>query len=150
MFGLVHVLFGCLLGKNLDSISLIIVLAFLSHFLLDLMPHWDGTFNKDKFSKTGKANITKRDFFIHIADMVLAALMLILVYNSFESKRIIFGAIFSLLPDLIKVGYFTPIRKNKWYMQYLKLHAFFQQEVSWIAGLIIQIGIILILLYMIF
>ena len=41
MILLVHLLFGAAIGSAVNNIWLAIILAFLSHFLLDLMPHID-------------------------------------------------------------------------------------------------------------
>ena len=55
MFVIIHALLGGLIGEYFNSILLIILFSFLSHFFLDMMPHWDGGgfdkkfFNKNRF-----------------------------------------------------------------------------------------------------
>ena len=51
---------------------------------------------------------------------------------------ILSGMFFSLLPDLIKIFYFTPLRNNKLYLDYLKFHSRNEGDTTLLKGLMIQ------------
>ncbi|MFH1359112.1 MAG: hypothetical protein ABIH37_04440 [archaeon] len=228
MFWTIHALFGVLLGTKLDSTGLIIFLAVLFHFIFDALPHWDGDFDREEFSKTGKAVLSMQVKIVHLIDaiitffiiyyfvlgpselfsrlgswmftsieldslflMIMIFLTLYLAYystkilvrnpsnNIFErvlSKKIrivhvinilfvlflIFyflfmsvnlvsiGIFFSLVPDIIKLFYFTPLMKFRPFRGYLKFHAKIQNDLSVAMGLVVQIILFDVLLYFIF
>lgn len=152
MFWVLHILLGMVIGLEFKSAWLIIPIAFLSHFLLDYIPHWDGFFDKEYFNKTGVAKINKIDVIIRTIDFVFIVLITISFYymyiipgSTINKTNLILGAFMALLPDLVKLGYFTKLNKKSTYNKYLKFHSRIQKDVNWKKGLIIQ-GILLIIL----
>ncbi|MFA6022482.1 MAG: hypothetical protein WC781_00160 [Candidatus Pacearchaeota archaeon] len=149
MFYLIHALAGIFIGKSLNSLILISLLAFISHFLLDMIPHWDGHFDKSDFIKSGKAKIKKSTFLLRAVDGILGISAIIFFYYQFNLIGVLIGGFFAVLPDMIKIGYYSKLKNNKYFNNYLKFHAKIQRDVSRNFGIIIQILISLIILYFI-
>lgn len=142
---------GGVIGSSLNSILAITVLALVSHFVLDMIPHWDGFFDKEHFVLFGKAEIDRVTVLVEAAGFLIGVALVTLIYvKSNYNWLVIYGAFISLLPDLIKIGYFTRLRDNKIYMGYLKFHARIQRDVGWKLGMLIQTAIIIVLLIIFF
>ena len=151
MFSLIHAVAGCLIGNYFNSPLLVVILAIISHFVLDIIPHWDGFYDKVLFETKGHININNKALYVQLLDALIALAFIIYFIVSIPSKGIIIfiGAIASLSPDIVKLGFFTPLRNDKFYMGYLKFHSKIQKEVSWQLGAFIQ-AVILIALFTIF
>lgn len=94
MILLIHMLFGAAVGSLIKSPPLAIILAFLSHYLLDLIPHKD-YYLKDINKKWGilRSNILKI-----LLDLCLGILFIFLF--SHPPKLVIYVyAFFAILPD---------------------------------------------------
>ena len=147
---MVHVLLGAFIGLNSESVFLVAVVAVLSHFLLDMIPHWDGHFDHGYFKKTFVANIDKRMILITTTDVLLAFLIAYLLYVEFSSGLVAFGALAAMLPDVIKLGYFTRLMRKRRYRKYLLFHSRIQKETGWKFGLLTQAITAVILLRLLF
>ena len=142
MWYITHALAGCLIGDYFDSLTIVVIVSLISHFLLDMLPHWDGPFDKSFFEKTGKIKMHYSLIFIEAADFLITLFMIsyFIAKSIFLSKTLILvGAAVSLSPDLIKVLYFTPIKRTRLFMRYLKFHSRLQNEVSWKIGVFTQL-----------
>ncbi|VVB77766.1 Uncharacterised protein [uncultured archaeon] len=156
MFWVIHILLGMVIGLEFHSAWLIIPIALLSHFILDYIPHWDGFFDKELFQETGFAKITKRDFMVKLIDFSFMILITLYFYSMYieggmivNKNYLILGAFMALLPDLVKIGYFTRLKKRKTFKKYLHFHSRIQRDINWKKGLIIQaILLIILLLYL--
>jgi len=122
MILLVHMLFGAAIASYIKNPFLAVSLAFLSHYLLDFIPHTE--YNIE--------NIKKRQWNKSLPDVLKLAfdffsgIMLILLLSNPSAgsgQAIIFiAAFFAILPDgLTVLGYFFQIR-------YLELHKKFHQK----------------------
>ena len=140
MIYLIHLFIGCLIGGYFHSIPAIIILALASHFLLDMLPHLDGPYDRLHFEKTGNLKVGKAMYYIEALDFLIV--LAIVIYFSektvFFTSGMMLGVIASLAPDILKAGYFTPLKKNKTYMKYLHFHSRIQNEVSWKFGILNQ------------
>lgn len=93
-----HLLVGAAIGKRVRSVWLVFVLAWLSHYLLDFLPHWDylsdiNIANLDHLTKIGL------DFLLGLS------LVYLLVYPCSKKFPIFVGAIAAILPDCLNVAY---------------------------------------------
>jgi hypothetical protein len=150
MFILLHVLFGAFIGKEVNSVLILLVLALICHFVMDMIPHWDGFFDKNKFESTREIDIIRKDIAVRAFDVVLAAAICIYLYFKMDSSLVILGALFSAAPDLIKVFYFTKARKIKTFDSYLRFHSKIQKGTKRVrTGLLIQAVCIIILIILI-
>lgn len=148
MFYLVHILAGALIGRYIPSLWIVIILSIISHFILDIIPHWDGFTNKP--SKEYKLQINKKRIIIRTADMLMSIVLVSILFTKSSSTIMFIGIFFSLLPDLTKILYFTPLKNTKIIENYMHFHAKIQGKANWKLGLIIQVIISAILLIGIF
>jgi len=146
---IIHALLGILIASHTSSKILILILGIVSHFILDMIPHWDGPFNREEFKRTGKAKINKLNAFLRIIDAILVISLVYYIAGTPEDGLLIFSIFSALLPDIIKIGYITKLKNNKHYMNQLKFHAKIQKDADWRLGLIIQLIIALIIIYLI-
>lgn len=151
MFILIHVLLGGLIGEYYHSVLLIVLISLLSHFILDIIPHWDGgDFDRKFFNKTGMFFSGKISVFINILDVIICIFLMSFLYKEFHSKLMLAGAFAGMIPDLAKLGYLTKLRKNRHFINYLKFHSRIQKDVNWRIGLITQIIITVFLIILLF
>lgn len=94
MILLPHLLLGAVIGKYVQNPALAVILAFLSHYLLDLFPHAeysvDNIFNK-RWRKAGP------DFLKVFLDFTSA--IILVAFFSNNSPIIYICAFFAILPD---------------------------------------------------
>ena len=138
MFMIVHTLLGSLIGVELQSVTLIIILAVASHFILDWIPHWDGGYDRNKFHKSGKFKAKKSKIVLIAIDATITLITLFILYFKFSNKFLLVGAIAAVSPDLLSIGYYTKLKERKTFMGYLKFHSKIQKEVNWKKGMLIQ------------
>ena len=150
MFYLIHALLGALIATNIHSVLLIIIICLASHFLLDMIPHWDGSWDKKLFHLTEKISIKRSTFLIHSIDFLIFINLIYLLYFLFGSKLVVLAAFVSVLPDMMKMGYYTKLRQNKRFMKYLRFHSKIQREVGWKLGLLTQLIILIVILEALF
>lgn len=88
-----HLLVGAAIVKTIPNPVISLPLAFLSHFALDYIPHWDGS-PKTPFSLKTTGWI--------IVDYFIGSMIVILLTVSLENQLLIcFGAFLGTLPDFI-------------------------------------------------
>jgi hypothetical protein len=151
MFVIIHALFGGLIGEYFHSVLFVVLFSLMSHFFLDMIPHWDGGgFDKKIFNKTGMAFVSKLNIFLHVIDMAICLVLISFLYKEYHSKLMVLGAFAGIIPDIAKIGYATKLKRNRHYMGYLKFHSRIQREVNWRLGLAVQGILTLILIVALF
>jgi hypothetical protein len=120
MILLVHLLLGALIGQKISNPFLAVVLAFLSHYLLDLIPH----------TEYGVENIVAKQWKKMLPEIIKVFLdfclgiMLIILFSNPSAgsgRPIIYAcAFFAILPDGISV--INIIFKNKFLESYNYFH----------------------------
>lgn len=116
-----------------------------------MIPHWDGYWDKKLFHLTEKISIKRSTFLISSIDFLIFINLIYLLYFLFDSKIVVLAAFISVLPDIMKAGYFSKkLRQNKKFMKYLRFHSKIQREVGWKVGLLTQLIILFIVLKMLF
>lgn len=149
MFQLIHALVGSWIGEEFNSVILIILLSFVSHFIFDFIPHWDSGFSKNdkkRFIVCESFTVKKSHLVMFCIDFIITLIVITFLYNDLHSKLMLLGAFTAVLPDFIKAGYKTRLKKNKHFMNHLKFHARIQNDVNWKLGIITQAIIIITLL----
>ena len=89
-----HILVGAALMAKIQIIPLALVLAFLSHYVLDFIPHWEYSVDnilKKQWRKTGF------DFLKVALDFSLGILIILAI--SKNQPIILVGAFLAILPD---------------------------------------------------
>jgi len=137
---------GAAIGASTDNLGYIIILAILSHFILDIIPHYDW----------GIWHEGERDFHLRLRDYLLVAtdglLLLIFTYilwdNIAGNLNILIGMFFAVLIDLIfNVPFWKNYTVNAPILKYVqKLHETFHfrlKQKYWYLGVITQIIVII-------
>ena len=97
----VHFLVGAAIGKYIGQTWLIIILAILSHYILDAIPHTKMSVPKG-FIEKGFRGTKLRDWLWRGLEPILGAvLVLILIYLNKDPTPLLIGAFFAGFPDLI-------------------------------------------------
>ncbi|MCX6719670.1 MAG: hypothetical protein NTV36_00985 [Candidatus Staskawiczbacteria bacterium] len=104
MILLVHMLFGAAIASNVQNVYLAVILAFLGHYLLDLLPHVEYSIKKIRVAL---------DFFI--------GLLLIFIFSN-NHYIIYICAMVAIIPDGLSV--IGMLIESK----ILKTHSFIHQE----------------------
>lgn len=98
-----HALVGVLIAGKLHNPALVIPISFASHYVCDLLPHWDaGTYWRKK-SKV-------RFFWESVADVVISIILSYFIFTYLlgnNNYTLMFLAIFAAqLPDWLSAPYF--------------------------------------------
>lgn len=141
MLELPHATVGATIASKIGNPYLSLPLAFLTHFLLDLLPHWNPHIFTEMQS-TGK--VSKKSVFIIVADAILALLVGLIIAFQFwpDSKKVIIvllGAFMGVIPDLIEAPYFFFHSKNEFLLKLIKFQGKIQWKTAPAVGIITQI-----------
>jgi len=83
--------------------------GFLSHFLLDAIPHWDyhlASSRKDEANPLNDDLVISRDFYFDLIKIIGDALLGLIVSWWWFGPYALIGAIGAQLPDLLQFAYF--------------------------------------------
>lgn len=152
MLELPHVAIGLAIASKIPNPLISIPLALASHFLVDLIPHW----NPSLYSETKKlGKPSKKSVNIIIIDVILSLTLGFFVVFKISSSLIfsltlLFSAFASVAPDVIEGFYFFLGVKASWLQALIKFQHNHQGRASFIPGTITQIIAIIISLLVIF
>ncbi|BCX14952.1 MAG: hypothetical protein KatS3mg088_635 [Patescibacteria group bacterium] len=147
-----HVAVGAAIATKIANPFVSLPLAFLSHLLLEKVPHWNPHLNTEK--KTfGK--VTKKSTTIVIIDSVSALSLGLWIALSKSSNFeqfviILLACFFSVLPDLVEAPYFFLNLKSNLIERWIKFQKSLQVDTSVVPGLTTQILTIALALWWIF
>lgn len=124
-----HVALGAAIVAAIPNPLISIPLAFTSHFILDMTPHWNPHLNTEikKFGRLTNSTLTIIGFDLACA-LILSGLMYKLGGNN---PYILLGAFAGILPDIVEGPYFLFGLKNK----YIKIWMDFQKSIQADAGI---------------
>ncbi len=135
-----HVVVGATIATKIGNPFLAIPLAFLSHFVLDKVPHWNPHLNTE-IKKYGKP--TKNSTIIVVGDVVLSLVLGGLIAShaptQMQSLNVLFGGFAAVLPDVIEGPYFFLGVKNKLVQNWLKFQKSIQVDTTIGPGLATQV-----------
>ena len=146
MILLPHIITGAMIGAKTKNLGLIIILSFLSHFILDKIPHWDYSIKGVKDFR-GTRNFKKLVMtLIKIGIDGLIGLLIVSLtlwqsdmFNSDYLLFILFGIFASVLPDLL--GILSEIMHNNLLNIFAKFHDFAHSKKTEKEGKITFLGI---------
>lgn len=118
-----HATLGAVIGKAVGNPVLAFIFGFISHFLIDMVPHGD-TGLADNY-KIHKKNVRRAIAYVMV-DAIVAILFVLLLANTKDiamMKSFTWGIIGSVLPDLI-IGVYE-ITKTPLLRWFNTLHFFF-------------------------
>lgn len=154
MFATTHAITGIVLTRVTANVPILFGLSFLSHIVLDLIPHGDNILlaNEEKYLKSKKIRI----FFLYcLIDIALTTgiFLYLISKNSLDPTLMVVAIFGALLIDLISVGY----KITKWKFLagferwHLRLHYVFAKylprgDISPLTSIILQIIFIVVVL----
>jgi hypothetical protein len=134
-----HVIVGAAIAARVSNPFLAIPLAFLSHFALELVPHWNPHINTE--IKT-HGHITKESMRVMYFDSFLAlasGTFLSFAAPSPHGPIVSLIACFaSVLPDVIEAPYFLFHYKHKFLLMWLRFQKSLQNDADPLPGLLTQ------------
>lgn len=139
-----HVALGVAIAVAIPNPLISIPLAFASHFVLDMVPHWNPHINTE-MKKYGK--LTNPTLLIITVDLVLAVILTIFVAKS--NPYIYIASFMSILPDIAEGPYFLFGWRNRYLDIVLRFQRSIQANANIFWGLLTQVLIILGALYII-
>jgi hypothetical protein len=147
-----HVALGVAIATKIPNPLISLPLAFGSHFILDMLPHW----NPHLYTETKKfGHPTKNTTIIVIADATLSALLAILAAgislpNTAHAFWVLVAAGLSIAPDLAEGPYFFFKMRSKTIEKWIKLQRSIQNDVGFLLGVSTQIVMVLFCIFLIF
>lgn len=140
MLELPHVLVGATIATKISNPLVSLPLAFLSNFLLDLLPHW----NPHLYTELqAKKQLSRRSYTIVFIDAGLALVSgLVLAFRFYPNWErvlvVLLGCFFASIADLAEAPYFFLHSRNKYLLKLLALQRKLQFNVPLIPGLLSQ------------
>ncbi len=153
MYLTIHATAGALIGSYVDQPFIAFLLGFISHFLLDILPHHDGNiFTKGQVPKSRREFYFNKVIGLIYFDLCLAIIVAGALFTNnihFLTKSIIWGIIGGILPDIIQALNFFWY-KNKFLQQFNQLHNLLhyspRKPISVITGHVTQLITLIILI----
>ena len=135
-----HVAAGALIATKIPNPFIAIPLAFASHFVMDILPHWNPHLNKE-MEENGYP--TKKSTVIVTTDAIIA--LGIGTFFAFKatpnyghSATILLACLASVLPDVVEAPYFFLKTKGETMKKWISLHKSFQKDATPFWGLLTQ------------
>jgi len=139
-----HVAFGIAIATAIPNPLISIPLAFASHFVLDMVPHWNPHLNTE-MKKFGK--LTDKTLLIIAID--LACSLLLTIFTAGTNITFYLVALVSILPDMAEGPYFLWGYRNKYLDIVLRFQRSIQANANMFWGILTQILVLLGALYII-
>jgi len=146
-----HALVGGAIGASTDNLVYIIVLAIMSHFVLDMVPHFDwGTWHDKK-----DFQLETKDYLLLAGDVALLLILSSLLWDNITNNpNIVIGAFFAVLVDLIdNVPFWKDyLRKLPFFGKLHKFHEAIHFRLKmkyWYWGVITQVLVIALAIFVI-
>ena len=135
-----HVALGAAIAVAIPNPLISIPLAFASHFILDITPHWNPHLNTET-KKYGR--LTNKTLVIIGLDLACALLLSIYLYKTGNNNlNILLGAFAAILPDVVEGPYFLFGLKNKYLTIWMKFQKAIQADANVFWGLLTQIVVL--------
>src|SRR3989344_9308538 len=140
-----HVAVGVAIASNIPNPFLSIPLALASHFVLDIIPHWNPHINREikKFGFPTKKSIT----IIRIDSVIALALGCFIAFratpNYMQAANILACSFFSVLPDVVEAPYYFLHKKTLAIEKWIAWQKSIQADAEPLIGLATQLVVIL-------
>lgn len=156
MYLTIHAVAGALVGNYINQPLLAFIFGIISHFFLDMIPHYDTHLPRGKNGKELRKEL-KKSYFKRIIgliyfDVSLTMIVAAAIFSNnanFLDKSIIWGMLGAILPDVIlALSYFY--QKNPILKKYSEFHSFIhyspEKQISLVIGHITQIITLIIII----
>ncbi|MFC1649762.1 hypothetical protein ACFL2C_03570 [Patescibacteria group bacterium] len=146
-----HVAVGAALAVGVGNPIISVPLAFGSHYVLDMVPHWNPHLNTD-LRKYGK--VSNKNFLIVFVDTLIALLLSLTVAfayapNMYAVYAVLLTCFAAVLPDLVEAPHYFLKYKTKTITRYIKWQKSIQNDVSPFLGTVVQLVVIAVSLWII-
>ncbi|OGY41831.1 MAG: hypothetical protein A2Y82_00670 [Candidatus Buchananbacteria bacterium RBG_13_36_9] len=141
----VHATVGAIIGENVNTPLLAFVLAFISHFILDIIPHGD----KELIKAYRNDFKNKAMLYLIYFDLVTTPILLGLLFYSGHitySRTVLWGIIGGILPDILVAIHEI---SDKLFSRTHKFHNWTHERFKWSIPLKFGIIVQIILIYLI-
>lgn len=139
-----HIVTGIAIASKTTNPLIGIPLSFMSHFVLDMVPHWNPHLNTE-MRTYGK--ITRQSKTIIIADTVIGAAIVLVATVTAKSPEAAFlsfaCASAAILPDALEAPYFFLHWKTTFIMKWIAFQKALQSDANMFWGTLTQIITIL-------
>lgn len=137
-----HVIVGAAIAAKVGNPFLAIPLAFTSHLLLDMVPHWNPHLNTELRTH---GSLTRQTKTIIVADSTVATLSAFAIASTAGSDTMLFitillGGFSAALPDLLEAPYYLLHYKAKWMKTYIKWQKSIQRDAEFVPGVLTQLA----------
>ena len=151
MLELAHALTGGVIAYKIGNPALALPLAFVSHFIVDLLPHWNPHLAKEK-KRFGF--ISKKTTFLVVVDSLIGlTLGLFLAFKALpDIKRMFFvvaGCFLAIFPDLVEAPFYFLHQKGKLMKKIVNFQGKIQYNAPFWPGMLFQVLYVSALLYLI-
>lgn len=153
MLELPHVLVGAAIATTIPDPGLALPLALVSHFATDYVPHWNPHINTELKTR-GRISLSSK--LILVGDSASALIVgTMIAYRSLPNWTgfftVLLACFFAVLPDVIEIPYyFLGLKKISWLNRLINFQRSHQWNVPMFWGILIQIGVCLFALQIIF
>jgi len=140
-----HVMVGAAIASKVTSPALSIPLSFLSHFVLEKVPHWNPHLNSET-EKYGKP--TKKSTTIAFLDVTTSLILgSFIAYKSYPNVQqvinILTCCIAASIPDIVEGPYFFLGIRDRYLKKWIDWQKSIQIDTRFIPGIFTQILTIL-------
>lgn len=147
-----HVVLGAVIAKMIPNPLISVPLSFTSHFVLDMVPHWNPHLNTE-IKKFGK--LTNKTLIIIAVDLFISVLAIIFLTskalpNQQQALNVFLSMSFSILPDVVEGPYFLFGYRNKFLNIWMKFQKSIQTDANLFWGLLTQVLLLVVSLYYLF
>lgn len=144
-----HVVVGAAIATKIANPYLALPLSFLSHFLLERVPHWNPHLNRE-IKKHGR--ITPISTAIVVVDVAVSLILgtyiaSLKLPDYGQSATILIACFLSVLPDVVEGPYFFFKIKYPFIIPWIKFQKSLQADTGIVIGLATQLTTIAAALY---
>lgn len=135
-----HVFVGAAIATKIPNPWIAIPLAFASHFVLEMVPHWNPhlNFETQKYGRPTPKS-TKLVIFDSTTALICgSAIAYGALPDAGHAATILFACLASILPDLIEAPYFFLRIRNNVIKKWIAFQKSLQSDASPAAGLLTQ------------
>lgn len=141
MLELPHTIVGATIALKVGNPALALPLALASHFIVDMIPHWNPHLNRE-MKENGKLS-TKTTYAI-IADVGLSLLGGFFIASralpNIESFMVVIAGSFAgVLPDVIESPYYFFRQKSAWLEKFIAFQKSIQNNAPPVVGILTQV-----------
>lgn len=140
-----HVALGIAIAAAVPNPIVSIPLAFASHFILDMVPHWNPHLNTETKRYGHLTNTT-----LLIIGIDLACALLLTIYLGRKDIVVYIAALVAIMPDLVEAPYYLFGYKNKYLDIWIKSQKSIQSDANLFWGLLTQVLTLLFAFFWIF